>query len=39
MDANIDLQEILRNGAEQKRLWDEYEGDDKSGWIIIIIFS
>lgn len=31
MDANIeamarDLQEILRLSAEQKRLWDAYEG-------------
>ena len=31
MDANVeamarDLQEILRIGAEQKRLWEVYEG-------------
>ena len=31
MDANVeamarDLQEILRIGAEQKRLWEAYEG-------------
>lgn len=31
LDANVeamarDLQEILRIGAEQKRLWDVYEG-------------
>ncbi len=34
MDANVeamarDLQEILRIGAEQKRLWEVYEGRKK----------